>query len=59
MGYKRSMSAAFEDLKTGLEEVKNFLAGDTAGFKVTVPAEVNPEQILRVPFGHDKAVTKK
>ncbi len=30
----------FEDLMNGLDEVEVFLAGETAGYKVNLPAEV-------------------
>jgi len=41
------MSAMFEDLMTGLDEVDAFLAGQTAGYKVTVPAEVDVKSIRK------------
>jgi len=41
------MSAMFDDLMTGLEEVDAFLAGQTAGYKVSVPAEVDVKRIRK------------
>ena len=41
------MSANFDDLMTGLEEVDAFLAGQTAGYKVSVPAEVDVKSIRK------------
>jgi putative transcriptional regulator len=41
------MSTVFEDLKTGLDEVDAFLAGETAGYKVTLPAEVDVKSIRK------------
>ncbi len=39
------MSKLFEDLKQGLAEVDAFLGGEKAGFKVTLPAEINVKEI--------------
>jgi putative transcriptional regulator len=39
------MSAMFEDMMTGLNEVDAFLAGQTTGYKVSVPAEVDVKVI--------------
>lgn len=39
------MTAMFEDMMTGLNEVDAFLAGQTAGYKVRVPAEVDVKTI--------------
>lgn len=41
------MSAMFEDLMNGLDEVDAFLAGQTAGYKVSVPAEVDVKSIRK------------
>jgi putative transcriptional regulator len=41
------MSRMFEDMKRGLEETDAFLAGDTAGYRVTLPAEVDVKSIRR------------
>jgi putative transcriptional regulator len=41
------MSKMFEDLKRGLEEVDAFLAGESAGYKVTLPAEVDVKSIRK------------
>lgn len=41
------MSAMFEDMMNGLDEVDAFLAGQTAGYKVTVPAEVDVKSIRK------------
>jgi len=41
------MTKLFSDLKAGLEEVDSFLAGETAGFKVTLPAEVDVKSIRK------------
>jgi putative transcriptional regulator len=35
----------FEDLKQGLAEVDGYLAGKSAGYKVTVPAEIDVKSI--------------
>jgi putative transcriptional regulator len=37
----------FEDLMNGLDEVDAFLAGQTAGYKVSVPAEVDVKRIRK------------
>jgi putative transcriptional regulator len=37
----------FNDLMTGLDEVEAFLAGETAGYKVTLPAEVDVKSIRK------------
>jgi putative transcriptional regulator len=39
------MSAMFDDLMTGLAEVDAFLAGETAGYKVTLPKDVDVKAI--------------
>jgi putative transcriptional regulator len=39
------MKTAFEELMTGLDEVKAFLAGERKGFKVHVPDEVDVKSI--------------
>lgn len=41
------MTRMFEDLKAGLTDVDNFLAGQRSGFKVTVPAEINVKSIRK------------
>lgn len=41
------MSAMFEDLMNGLDEVDAFLAGQTAGYRVSVPAEVDVKSIRK------------
>jgi len=41
------MPTMFERLKTGLEEVDAFLAGETAGYKVTLPAEIDVKSIRK------------
>jgi len=41
------MNAMFEDLMNGLDEVDAFLAGQTAGYKVSVPAEVDVKSIRK------------
>ncbi len=41
------MSKMFEDMKRGLEEVNAFLAGESAGYRVTVPAEINVKSIRK------------
>ena len=41
------MTKMFTDMKRGLEEVDTFLAGKTAGFKVTLPAEVDVKSIRK------------
>ena len=37
----------FKDLMTGLDEIKAFLAGEKAGYKVTVPADVDVKRIRK------------
>ncbi len=39
------MTKIFDDLKQGLVEVDAFLGGQTEGFKVTVPEEINVKEI--------------
>ncbi len=39
------MTTMFEDMMTGLDEVDAFLAGQTTGYKVSVPAEVDVKVI--------------
>lgn len=41
------MSALFQDMATGLDEVDAFLAGGAKGFRVTVPAEVDVKGIRK------------
>jgi putative transcriptional regulator len=41
------MVKMFEDLMTGLDEVDAFLAGKTAGYKVSLPAEVDVKGIRK------------
>jgi putative transcriptional regulator len=41
------MVTIFEDMMTGLDEVDAFLAGHTAGYKVSVPAEVDVKEIRK------------
>jgi putative transcriptional regulator len=41
------MTKMFEDMKRGLEEVNAFLAGESAGYKVTLPAEVDVKSIRK------------
>lgn len=41
------MSKVFEDMKRGLEEVDAFLAGETEGYKVTLPVEVDVKSIRK------------
>ncbi len=41
------MTTMFEDLKTGLVEVDDFLAGQRTGYKVTVPADINVKSIRK------------
>lgn len=41
------MSILFKDMMTGLDEVSTFLAGQKAGYKVTVPAEVDVKLIRK------------
>ena len=39
--------AMFDDLKKGLGEVDRYLAGKDAGYKVTVPAEIDVKTIRK------------
>ena len=41
------MSAIFEDLMTGLDEVDAFLAGEKAGYKVSLPEDVDVKNIRK------------
>jgi putative transcriptional regulator len=41
------MTAMFEDLMTGLNEVDDFLAGRSGGYKVSLPAEVDVKAIRK------------
>jgi len=41
------MKTIFEDLMTGLDEVDAFLAGETTGYKVNLPAEVDVKGIRK------------
>ncbi len=41
------MTTLFEDMMTGLDEVDAFLAGEDAGYKVSVPAEVDVKAIRK------------
>ena len=41
------MSKLFDDMMTGLDEVEAFLAGETAGYKVNVPSEVDVKAIRK------------
>ena len=41
------MATLFEDLKTGLNEVDDFLAGNKEGYKVSLPAEVDIKAIRK------------
>ena len=41
------MTSLFEDLMSGLDEMEAFLAGETAGYKVNLPAEVDVKGIRK------------
>ena len=41
------MTAIFNDLMRGLDEVDAFLAGENAGYKVNLPAEVDVKSIRK------------
>ena len=41
------MTAMFQDLMTGLEEVDAYLAGERTGYKVTLPTEIDVKHIRR------------
>jgi putative transcriptional regulator len=41
------MATAFEDMMTGLNEVDDFLAGKSADYKVSVPAEIDVKAIRK------------
>jgi putative transcriptional regulator len=41
------MSKVFDTLMTGLDEVEAFLAGETAGYKVNLPAKVDVKSIRK------------
>jgi putative transcriptional regulator len=44
---KEAMANIFNDLMNGLDEVDAFLAGETAGYKVNLPAEVDVKGIRK------------
>lgn len=39
------MAKLFDDLKKGLGEIDDYLSGERAGYKVTVPAEIDVKRI--------------
>ena len=41
------MARMFEDLKTGLTEIDQFLGGQRRGYKVTIPAEIDVKSIRK------------
>jgi len=41
------MATFFEYLMTGLDEVDSFLAGETVGYKVNLPAEIDVRSIRK------------
>src|ERR1035437_5883099 len=41
------MATIFNDLMSGLDEVDAFLAGETAGYKVNLPAEIDVKEIRK------------
>jgi putative transcriptional regulator len=41
------MTTTFEDMMSGLDELDAFLAGKTAGYKVTLPAAVDVKRIRK------------
>jgi putative transcriptional regulator len=41
------MSMMFEDLKQGLAEVDAFIDGETEGYKITLPAEIDVKNIRK------------
>ncbi len=41
------MTKFFETLMTGLDEAEAFLAGETAGFKVNLPAQIDVKSIRK------------
>ncbi len=41
------MKTAFDTLKAGLDEVEAFLAGETAGYMVNLPAKVDVKRIRK------------
>jgi putative transcriptional regulator len=41
------MATIFDDLMSGLDEVEAFLDGETAGYKVNLPAEVDVKGIRK------------
>jgi putative transcriptional regulator len=41
------MTTIFEEMMTGLNEVDDFLAGETTGYKVSVPAEIDVKAIRK------------
>jgi putative transcriptional regulator len=44
---RQTMSAMFENLMTGLDEVDAFLAGEKPGYKVSVPSEVDVKAVRK------------
>lgn len=41
------MTTMFQDMMNGLDEVDAFLAGETSGYKVNLPAEVDVKSIRK------------
>ena len=41
------MTKLFEDLKAGLEDIDRFLGGETDGFQVTLPSQVDVKGIRK------------
>jgi putative transcriptional regulator len=41
------MATIFEEMMTGLNEADDFLAGETTGYKVSVPAEIDVKAIRK------------
>jgi putative transcriptional regulator len=41
------MTTVYDDLMTGLDEIDTFLSGTEAGYKVTLPAEVDVKSIRK------------
>src|SRR5271157_6230528 len=47
MARRSTMTTIFNGLMAGLDEVDAFLAGETAGYKVNLPAEVDVKAIRK------------
>ena len=52
------MTKFFETLMTGLDEAEAFLAGETAGFKVNLPAQIDVKARKRLKMTQARSRTR-